>query len=347
MRTSPILWSLLVSVVLACGQAPQPSNAVPKIKALIIDGENNHGAWPKTTMMMRDFLLETGLFTVDIERTAYTWQGPHNDASQTKEVRMQLLAQYPLVGKETTIVEEPKPDPDFDPDFGAYDVVISNLGWKASTWSAQTRQALVDYVSGGGGLVIVHAANNSFGDWEEYNRMIGVGGWGGRSQATGPYLYYTDEGRLVKDTSAGECGSHGPQMEYLVTIREPAHPITQGLPTTWLHTKDELYDRLRGPAEEVTVLATAYSDVEGNAPPWDPAVKGTGRHEPMLLTVNYGEGRVFHTIMGHTDYSMECVGFITTFVRGAEWSATGQVTQVEVPLDFPTKDATRARPWRK
>ena len=51
------------------------------LKALIIDGENNHGIWPKTTMMMKDYLEETGLFEVDIERTANIWLGPHYDKS--------------------------------------------------------------------------------------------------------------------------------------------------------------------------------------------------------------------------------------------------------------------------
>ena len=49
--------------------------------------------------------------------------------------------------------------------------------------------------------------------------------------------------------------------------------------------------------------------------------------------------------MGHMDYSMECVGFITTFQRGAEWAATGQVSQA-VPNDFPNADATSSRNWK-
>ena len=102
-----------------------------------------------------------------------------------------------------------------------------------------------------------------------------------------------------------------------------------------MHTKDELYQELRGPAKNMTVLATAFADKEGNAAPWAPEQVGSGRHEPALMTIDYGKGRVFHTILGHTDYSMECVGFITTLQRGAEWAATGNVTQA-VPDDFPS-----------
>ena len=39
-----------------------PIEAPKKLKALIIDGENNHGVFPLTTMLMRDYLLETNLF---------------------------------------------------------------------------------------------------------------------------------------------------------------------------------------------------------------------------------------------------------------------------------------------
>jgi len=102
-----------------------------------------------------------------------------------------------------------------------------------------------------------------------------------------------------------------------MTTRSPTHPIMKGLPTKWLHVYDELYDRLRGPAENMTVLATAYSDVEKNGPPWDKKHMGT---------------------------SMECVGFMATFQRGAEWVATGKVTQA-VPTDFPTETATSTRKW--
>jgi type 1 glutamine amidotransferase len=322
------------------------SSGKAKLHGLIIDGESNHGVWPMTTMMMKDYLEQTGLFTVDVERTHYTWQGPHFDKSIGLDTIIELMEMYPLEGSNTVTVAEPQPDPSFKPDFSQYDVVISNFGWKASTWPEETKRSFERYISNGGGLVVVHAANNSWGDWEAFNKMIGIGGWGGRSTASGPYVYYNDEGKLIYDRSEGDCGSHGVQHEYVLTTRAPEHPIMKGLPAKWLHTKDELYDRLRGPAENMTILATAYSDVEGNGPPWNKAVKGTGRHEPLLSTIAYGKGRVFHTGLGHMDYSMECVGFITTLQRGAEWAATGKVTQA-VPDDFPGEGATSIRKWKK
>lgn len=315
--------SLFLSLLCLLSLTVSTSFGQSKLKALIIDGQNNHVAWPKTTMMMKRYLETSGLFEVDIARTRFTWNGD------------QFLAEFPLNdGVERQHLKEPKPDPDFKPAFEKYQVVISNIGFNAAPWPTATQEAFEKYVSGGGGFVVIHAADNSFGDWEAFNRMIGLGGWGGRTEKTGPYVFVDDQGKVVRDTSAGKGGSHGSQHEFEVVIREPDHPITKGIPRAWLHTQDELYDRLRGPGEAMKILATAYAS---------PEHKGSGRHEPMLMTIDYGKGRVFHTPMGHADYSMECVGFITLFLRGTEWAATGKVTQTQVPADFPSKDKSSKR----
>lgn len=308
-----------------------------KLKALIIDGENSHGVWPKTTMMMKSYLEETGLFKVSIERTAYTWQGPHHQVKNVKDVK-ELLNLYPLMStKEHQAVDNPKADPNYSPNFENYDVIISNFGWKASAWNDTTKKNFVTYMKNGGGLVVVHAANNAWGDWKEFNKMTAIGGWGNRNEKSGPYIYYDINGKIQRDTTKGKGGDHAEQREFVLTTREPEHPIMKGLPKTWLHAKDELYQLLRGPAENVTILATGYSNVGG---------KATHRHEPLLMTIDYGKGRTFHSTLGHMDYSMECVGFITTFQRGAEWAATGKVTQ-DIPKDFPTENSIRIRTFDK
>ncbi|WP_146511288.1 ThuA domain-containing protein [Thalassoglobus neptunius] len=295
------------------------------LKALIIDGQNNHGDWPKTTFMMKKYLEETGLFDVDLARTKYTWKGE------------QHLPEYSIPGFETEATPQPKADPDFKPDFSKYDVVVSNFGFNAAPWPKETQEAFEEFVRNGGGLVIVHAADNSFGDWPEYNQMIGIGGWGGRDEKSGPYVYLNEQGEEVRDESPGRGGTHGPQHEFSIVIRDNTHPITKGLPTEWLHTKDELYSLLRGPGQQMQILATAYAS---------PKFGGTDRHEPMLMTIQYGKGKVFHTPMGHADYSMECVGFKTCLQRGTEWAATGKVTQ-DIPDNFPTAESASAEPYTK
>jgi len=309
--------------LLAAGAASATDG--PALSALIVDGQNNHEAWPKTTMMIKRYLEDTGRFRVDVARTKYLWQGKS------------WLEQYPLAdGIERVALPMPEADPDFRPNFAAYDVVISNLGFGAAPWPEATRRDFEQYVAGGGGFVAIHAANNAFPDWPEYNRMIGLGGWGGRNEQAGPYVYLNQAEQLVRDASPGNGGSHGEQHAFPIVIRNDDHPITRGLPRVWMHAQDELYDRLRGPAANMTILATAFASPERG---------GTGRHEPMLLAIDYGQGRVFHTPMGHADYSMECVGFIAVLVRGAEWAATGSVAENSLPVDFPEAEKVSQRPF--
>ena len=295
-----------------------------KIKVLIVDGQNNHGDWPKITAMLKQYLEANGKFTVDVERSKFTWRGD------------KWLKDFSLKDKEYKALNKAKTDPDFKPTFSDYDVVVSNFGYGAADWPAETEAAFTKFVKEGGGLVSVHSADNSFPNWKEYNEMTGLGGWGGRNENSGPYVYYNDKGEIVRDDSKGKGGNHGPQHEFPVVMRDTEHPITKGLPKEFMHAKDELYEQLRGPAVNMNILATAFAS---------PAKKGSGRHEPTLMTIEFGEGRIFHSTLGHATYSCECVGFITTFLRGTEWAATGKVT-IPVPDDFPTANKASSKPFK-
>ena len=282
----PILW--LAGSLL-------PGNAEP-LRALIIDGQNNHD-WKATTPVMKKDLEATGLFKVEVA-TSPAGDGP------------ELAA--------------------FKPDFAKYKVIVMN--YNGALWGEATRKALENYMTAGGGMVVVHAADNSFAQWPAYNEMIAVGGWNGRDDKSGAYLRWKD-GKQVLDTQPGKVGSHGAQHEYVLDTRAPAHPIMKDLPKQWLHASDELYDFMRGPAKNTTILATAFAD---------PKLGGSGEQEAQLLVTGYGKGRVFHTMIGHGPEAMKCVGFIVTLQRGTEWAATGKVTQ-KVPADFPKADAVSLR----
>jgi type 1 glutamine amidotransferase len=300
-------------------------SAQAQLKALIIDGQNNHSVWPKSTIMMKQYLEETGLFEVDILRTKYTWK------AEREEAYLSLAG----IGK-TEDLKEPKVDSGFSPQFKNYDVIISNFGWNAADWKEETQKALEKYLKNGGGFVSIHAADNSFPNWKEYNKMIGLGGWGDRTEKDGPYVYYNKDNILVRDNSIGPGGTHGPQHQIPITVRVKDHPITKDMPIHWMTTKDECYAKLRGPAENMTILATG-KDMSGKAP--------TDRHEPMLMVIDYGKGRVFHSTLGHDDYSIEGVGFILSFLRGVEWAATGKVT-IPIPKDFPTENNPTSRKFK-
>lgn len=301
------------------------SSETKKIKVLIIDGQNNHHVWPKSTIMMKQYLEETGMFKVAVARTQYTWKAEQE-------------ADYlPLANAgESQDFKTARHDPEFNPKFSKYDVIVSNFGWQAASWPDKTQKAFEDYMYAGGGFVSVHAANNCFPEWKAYNKMIGIGGWGNRNEKHGPYVYYTNEGELVKDHTPGPGGAHGPKHSFPITIRVADHPITRGMPKVWLSAQDECYAKLRGPAENMTILATA-KDQNENAP--------TNRHEPVLMVLNYGQGRIFHTTLGHDQGSFEGVGFMVSFLRGVEWAATGNVTQA-IPYDFPTETERKSRKFK-
>lgn len=279
---------LLVASFVRCA-----SGAASPIRVMILDGEASgaYHKWPVVTQVLKKELLETGLFEVDV-------------------------------------VTAPPAGGDFDsfhPAWHKYRVVVLNYDAPETRWPDALKKSFEEYVRGGGGIVTVHAADNGFGGWDAYNEMIGVGGWRGRDEKSGPHWYYSN-GKLIGDETPGSAGHHGLRKPYLMTVQNPNHPIMRGLPRQWIHQNDELYDRLRGPGKNMSVLATGASD---------PANGGTGFDEPLLIALTYGKGRVFHTAVGHDVFALSSVDTVVTFQRGVEWAATGRVTQ-KVPASFPT-----------
>ncbi len=273
-----------------------------RIRVMLLDGQNNHD-WRSTTPVLKKVLDETGLF-------------------------------------DTTIVTAPEiASPEFasfKPDFSRYRVVMMNynngIDGKAPEWGDELKASFEQFVSNGGGVVLIHGADNAFPHWKAFNDMIGVGGWGGRDEKSGPLWYYKD-GKLVSDETPGRAGAHGARLPFLVTVRDASHPIMKGLPKAWMHHADELYTNLRGPGGNMTVLATAFAD---------PKNRGTGRDEPMLIVLPFGKGRVVHLPMGHDVMAMSSIDFVVLTQRGTEWAATGSVTQ-KVPAGFPTADTVSYR----
>lgn len=282
------------------------ADARKPIKTLLITGQNNHN-WQVSHVVLKQILENSGRFAVD-------------------------FAVSPSAGQDMS---------GFVLDFTPYELVV--LDYNGDAWPEETNRRFLEFVQKGGGVVVYHAADNAFSGWKEFNEICALGGWEGRDEKSGPYVYWQD-GHLVKDSSAGPGGSHGQQHEYVLNSRTKDHPIMKGLPLKWRHTKDELYDRMRGPGNIGDLLYSAYSDKETG---------GSAREEPLIFTVDYGKARIFHTMLGHAGASaedntaMQCTGFQVLLLRGAEWAATGKVTQ-KVPKDFPTeKECTYRRDYKE
>jgi type 1 glutamine amidotransferase len=284
-------------VALALAAWALPAHAADggkKIRVVIVDGQNNHN-WRATTPWLKKVLEDSGKFSVDVSTNLKKGDKPGQLAPTTA----------------------------FPPDLSKFDVVLSN--YNGAEWPKPFQAALESWLKEGkGNLVIVHAANNSFSGWKEYNQMIGLG-W--RNNKFGQRLTLDAQGKEQRvEMGKGPGAGHGAKHPFKIVVRDGEHPITKGMPKEWMHASDELYHGLRGPIAEMHLLATAYSDKSKG---------GTGEHEPMIWTMMYGKGRVFHTPMGHDVEAMRCVGFVTTLIRGTEWAATGKVT-APIPNGFPT-----------
>lgn len=268
-----------------------------KIEVLIIDGFSNHD-WKQTTSVVTSILEKTGLFNVSVSTTPSSPEDPNWDT--------------------------------WNPAFENYAVVIqntNNIDNKNYKWPKKVEAHLENYMASGGGLYVLHSANNAFSHWNAYNEMIGLG-W--RSPAEGMALQVTDTGEIEEiPIGEGKGTYHGPRNDEVIHVINN-HPIHEDFPKTWKTPDMELYKYARGPAKNLTILSYATE-------------KETNINWPVEWVVAYGKGRVYNSSMGHLwrgetyPISYRCVGFQTLLIRATEWLATGKVTYA-FPQDFPTEN---------
>lgn len=289
--------SKIIIVMLFLPVSILAQHANEKIDVLIVDGFSNHN-WQQTTREVKSILLKSNLFQVAVSTSP----------SEPGDSAWKL----------------------WKPDFNKYDVVMlncNNIQNKKIRWPKSVEKHLEKYVAKGGGLYILHSANNAFADWPEYNKMIGLG-WRGINEGV---ALQVEENGTIKRIPVGEGKStyHGPRHDTVIKILNN-HPINKGFPRAWLTPDMELYKFARGPAENLTVLSYAK----------DP---DTNINWPVEWVVAYGKGRVYNSSMGHLwkgetfPVGYRCIGFQTTLIRAAEWLATGKTTY-KLPANFPSEN---------
>ena len=256
----------LPAIVCAASAAVLPQQ--PPIQALLVSGANNHD-WEWTSPVIAKALTETGRFAVKITTE------PKSD--------LENVAQLHADGKLDLIV----------------------LDYNGPRWGEKAEASFLRAVRQGCGVTIIHAADNAFTGWTEYEQMVGL-------------LWRKGTG-------------HGRYHPFDVVVVDHNHPITLGMDNMLMHP-DELYHRLvHAEGAKYQVLMSAFSA---------PKSGGTGRHEPMATASTFGKGHVFHTPLGHvwrknipTRATWHDPQLRRLIARGSEWAATGQVTLSPTPLN--------------
>lgn len=296
-KISLVFFVALFGVISTCVLAQKND----PIRVLVVDGFSNHD-WKQTTALVKWILEKSGRFKVDVSTI------PSDSIARTT----------------------------WRPEFGKYSAVVqntNNIHDPVLRWPLQVEKALERYVKKGGGLFILHSANNAFPHWKEYDKMIGLG-W--RSNTVGYALEIDSNKNVIRfSPGQGESTGHGNRFNALIEILT-RHPINNDYPQQWQTANTEVYYFPRGPAENLTILSYAYDST------------GTHRRWPVEWIVKYGKGNVYNSSMGHLwegdvyPQAYRCVGFQTTLVRVTEWLGSGKVTY-PIPADFPTKNSVSLR----
>jgi type 1 glutamine amidotransferase len=198
-----------------------------------------------------------------------------------------------------------------------FDVLVDHCGESAP--GSEAGRAMAHFVESGKGLVITHGALASSAG----NQALDGKPQPGAQSATMITGYWP---------AHPSSSSHAPVHFYDVRLTRPEHPIVRGMPEEFT-TADAICHGLNvhGGAEAIAVARD------------DPQRGGSSKPEPVLLALAYGKGRVFTIALGHDLAAMQERGFLSSFSRGTEWAASGNVTlAANLELPRPDADAVKA-----
>ncbi|REK19971.1 MAG: hypothetical protein DWQ45_26010 [Planctomycetota bacterium] len=199
-----------------------------------------------------------------------------------------------------------------------YDVIVQNsyANWQDPTpLSVEARKSFVNFMQRGGGLILIHFAN---GAWHYSLPMAGESDWPEYRNIVRRVWNHDGEG----DAKSGH-DAFGP---YTVEVLDVDHPVIRGLSD--FDVVDELYYRQDGTAPIEPLIAARSKD--------------TGRDEPLAWTYTYGKGRVFQTLLGHSERTYEAFEACEMLRRAVAWCAKRRVVEFDpatAPAEQPQEGA--------
>jgi cytochrome c len=170
-----------------------------------------------------------------------------------------------------------------DENLAQYNVVIFVSTTGDPLGNQSEKDAFQRYIEHGGGFAGIHAAADSGYSWEWYGGLVGA--------------YFKQHPAIQQAT---------------VKVEDPAHPSTEGLPTTWSR-QDEWYDYQTDPRGKVHVL-TSLDEKSYTG--------GTmGYDHPNTWCQDYDGGRSWYTGLGHTKESYTEPNFLHLLLGGIQTAA--------------------------
>ncbi len=157
------------------------------------------------------------------------------------------------------------------------------------------KAGILDFVSGGKGLVGIHAATAAFQGWPEYGGMIGG--------------YYG--GHMVEDVA--------------IRLEEPGHPLVACFGGGPFRIRDEIYI-MKAPYARETLRVLMSLDLERMKDP----EKRADKDYAISWVKPHGKGRVFYTTLGHMPETYWNPLFLRHLLAGVQF-ATGDLAAEAAP----------------
>jgi len=156
----------------------------------------------------------------------------------------------------------------FEPDtLNQFDAVVFNNSTALKFANPKHRQALLDFVKGGKGMVGIHSSTDNFYQWPEAAGMMGA---------------------LFAGHPWGQCA---------VKLDDPAHPLVKVFGGKGFYIQDEMY-KMREPYSREKLRVLLSFDLS-HMTKKDEEVGRADKDNPIAWIHEVGQGRAFYCSLGH------------------------------------------------